>query len=100
MKFEKIEFLKDKFNKSLLEKSLKIAVDEGYKYEYDFKNQKLKKIKEINNKPNVAIAYFSERLNQVNFVFGEISKMVNDGIDPEKIAVILPDEEFSEFIRV
>lgn len=93
-----IIFSVDKFNKSLLEKSLKIAVDEGYKYKYDFKNQKLKKIKEIKNKPNVEIAYFSERLNQVNFVFGEISKMVDDGIDPEKIAVILPDEEFSEFL--
>jgi ATP-dependent helicase/nuclease subunit B len=95
-----IIFSVDKYNKSLLEKSLKIAVDEGYKYKYDFKNQKLKKIKEIENTPEIEIAYFSERLNQVNFVFGQIAKMVDDGIDPEKIAVILPDEEFSEFLSL
>ncbi|GAX87841.1 conserved hypothetical protein [Lebetimonas natsushimae] len=93
-----ITFSVDKFNKSLIEKSLKVAVDEGYKYKYDFKNQKLEKIKEIKNKPDIEIAYFSDRINQVNFVFGQIAKMVDEGISPEKIAVILPEEEFSEFL--
>lgn len=36
---------------------------------------------------------------QAAFVFDEISKMVRSGIDPQNIAVILPDESFAEVLQ-
>jgi ATP-dependent helicase/nuclease subunit B len=95
-----IIFSVDKFNKSLIEKSLQIAVDEGYRYRFDFKNKTLIKKEEIKNTPNIEVFHFSDRINQVNFVFSEIAKMVESGISPDKIAVILPDENFSEFLSL
>ncbi|WP_024787079.1 MULTISPECIES: PD-(D/E)XK nuclease family protein [unclassified Lebetimonas] len=95
-----ITFSVDRFNKILIEKSLKIAAPEGYIYKLDFHNSKLQKLDKKINSPEIEIAYFSERLNQVNFVFAKISQMVNEGIEPEKIAVILPDEEFSEYLKL
>jgi ATP-dependent helicase/nuclease subunit B len=93
-----IVFRVDKFNKSLIEKSLQVAVDEGYEYRFDFKNKKLIEKREIKNIPKIEVFHFSDRINQVNFVFGEIAKMVEEGINPDNIAVILPDESFSEFL--
>ena len=96
----KIYFEVDKFNRSLIEKSLKISVDEDKAYEYDFTNKKLIE-KEINSKKSdIEVSYFSDRLSQINFVFAKIAEYVNEGIDPEKIAVILPDESFSEFLKL
>jgi ATP-dependent helicase/nuclease subunit B len=93
-----ITFRVDKFNKSLINKSFDVEVKEGYEYRFDFKSKKLEKIKKVENDSNVKVVYFNDRLNQVNFVFGEIAKMVESGILPDKIAVILPDEDFSEFL--
>jgi len=59
-----ISFSVDKFNKSLIEKSLKIAVDDGYSYVFDFHNKKLQKLDSKINNPKIEVAYFSERLNQ------------------------------------
>jgi len=96
----KIFFEVDKFNRSLIEKSLKISVDEDKAYEYDFTNKKLIE-KEINSKQSdIEVSYFSERLSQIDFIFAKIAEYVNEGIDPEKIAVILPDESFSEFLKL
>ena len=96
----KIFFEVDKFNRSLIEKSLKISVDEDKAYEYDFTNKKLIE-KEINSKKSdIEVSYFSDRLSQINFVFAKIAEYVNEGIDPEKIAVILPDESFSKFLKL
>ncbi len=95
-----INFDVDGFNKNLLEKSFKIGVEEGKSYLYDFKNNKLKEIKKEEKKPQVSVEYFSERISQVDFVFAKIAQFVDEGIDPEKIAVVLPDESFSEFLKL
>ena len=95
-----ISFDVDAFNKKLLEKSFKIGVEEGKSYLYDFKNNKLNEIKKEEKAPEVNVEYFSERISQVDFVFAKIAQFVEEGIDPEKIAVVLPDETFSEFLKL
>jgi len=96
-----IEFDTDRFNIPLLEKSLKTAnLKQNRRYVYDFKNKKLTEISENKNSPDIEIGYVSERINQINYVFAKIMEFYSDGIAPEKIAVILPDEEFSEFLKL
>lgn len=41
---------------------------------------------------------FSSRMNQVAFVKEAIYKMVNNGINPAKIVVVLPQEDFAELL--
>jgi len=94
----KIYFDVDKFNKSLIEKSLGVAVKEDRSYVYDFKE--LKEIKKETKNPSIEVEYFSDRLKEVEFVFAKIKEFVESGIDPENIAVILPDESFSELLEL
>jgi len=93
-----INFEVDRFNKSLIEKSLGVSVKEGKRYIYDFKNLIEFDLKENNS--NIEVEYFSERINQIEYVFAKIAEFVNDGIEPENIVVILPDESFSEFLEL
>jgi len=95
-----IYFSVDKFNKSLLQKSLGISVEANKKYKFDFHKKELIEIKTNKTQVDIDIAYFSERLSQVNYVFAKIAEFVESGISPENIAVILPDESFSEYLKL
>jgi len=96
-----IEFDTDKFNIPLLQKSLKIGnLKPNRRYVYDFKNKKLKEMFKNGNAPDIEIGFVSDKINQINYVFAKIMEFNKSGIKPENIAVILPDEEFSEFLKL
>ena len=46
------------------------------------------------------VKHFSLRSLQCAFVFEKISTFIKKGIKPENIAVILPDEEFADILRL
>ncbi len=94
-----IYFTADRFNAPLLEKSLKIKVSPDKKYRYVL-GGKLEEIKSCKNRPDVDIAFFSERVNQINYIFAKIDEFVKSGIEPENIAVVLPDESYAEMIKL
>lgn len=48
----------------------------------------------------VKVAPFNQRNLQVGFVFDQIARFVNDGLDPENIVVVLPDESFATTLRM
>ncbi|MEF3190960.1 MAG: PD-(D/E)XK nuclease family protein [Campylobacterales bacterium] len=50
-------------------------------------------------KKRVITASFSSRLSQVRFLFYHLGQWLNEGVDPEKIAVILPDETLAPLIQ-
>ncbi len=94
-----ITFETDKFNLPLLEKSLKLKLKSNMVYEYKLKGD-VREIRKIQNEPEIEVGYVSDRINQINYVFAKIMEFYKSGIKPEKIAVILPDEEFSEFLKL
>ena len=93
-----IYFEVDKFNKSLIEKSLGVAVKEDKNYIYNFKE--LRELERDSKNPNIEVEYFSDRLKEIEFVFAKIKEFVDSGVKPENIAVILPDENFSEMLEL
>ncbi|MEO1928306.1 MAG: PD-(D/E)XK nuclease family protein [Nautiliaceae bacterium] len=95
----KIYFEADEFNKNLIEKSLQISVKDG-KFEFDFHNKKLIR-RDFNYKnPEIEVEHFSDRMGEIGFIFAKIKEFVESGIKPENIVVILPDENFSEIIKL
>ncbi len=95
----KIYFEVDEFNKNLIEKSLQVSVRNGM-FEFDFHNKKLIE-KDFNyKKPEIEVEHFSDRMGEIGFIFAKIKEFVESGIKPENIAVILPDENFSEIIKL
>jgi len=69
-------------------------------YRYDPKNAKVLEYKKTADNINVKVEHFSSRINEANFVFASIEEFVSKGIKPENIAVILPDESFSEYLKL
>jgi CRISPR/Cas system-associated exonuclease Cas4 (RecB family) len=69
-------------------------------YRLDVTGNEVLEYAPLPKKADIEVEYFSSRINEANFVFASIEEMVKEGIPPEKIAVILPDEKFSEFLKV
>lgn len=83
--------------KWLLKHKLDLANDNIY--ECLLNNQQIVNSKKIENKTKqIIFQSFSSRILQTSFIFEQIEKMVKDGISPEKIAVVLPDENFTEIL--
>ena len=48
----------------------------------------------------VEVAAFEERIAQVAWALERVERFVAEGADPSKVAVVLPDEDFAEFLRL
>lgn len=70
-------------------------------YEVNLSQKKILKQEKLSN-PNtlVKLKAFELRSLQCAFVMDEISNFVRAGIDPEKIAVITPDESFCDLLKL
>ena len=51
-------------------------------------------------KERVQTAAFDERIDQVAFALERIEAFVDDGADPDHIAVVVPDESFADYLRL
>ena len=49
---------------------------------------------------NIEAFAFSERILQVAFIKEKVYRFINQGIAPEKIAVVLPDETFAPYLKL
>ena len=52
------------------------------------------------NRDAIEVASFSQRIDQCGWILAKIDEFVRNGANPDKIAVILPDEEFAEYLRL
>ncbi|WP_353662106.1 PD-(D/E)XK nuclease family protein [Hydrogenimonas sp. SS33] len=52
------------------------------------------------NPDKVTVAAFEDRMNQAAFVLERVARFVEEGADPAKVAVVLPDESFAEYLRL
>jgi hypothetical protein len=76
-----------------------VDLDVGYKYKIDFNTNEILEKEVISNKSDINVSYFSKRIDEINFIFAKIAEFVENGIEADKIAVILPDESFAEFLE-
>jgi len=93
-----VSFTVSRFNKPLINKMFG-DFKEG-SYVIDYKSKKVLDYKPLKNSFSADVSNFTKRIDQVNFVFASIKDLVDEGIAPEKIAVVLPDESFSEYLRL
>ncbi|MDX1809092.1 MAG: PD-(D/E)XK nuclease family protein [Sulfurospirillaceae bacterium] len=72
----------------------------GHYYMIDLSNGKiLEQRKTQDRELNAKIRVFNARLAQVGFIFSSIAEFVKDGLKPEDIVVVLPDESFAPFLK-
>ena len=66
---------------------------------FNFKTKEILKSKKNSLKIDSKVFSVEERVAQVALMFEEIEKMVEEGINPEDIAVVLPDESFKDTLK-
>lgn len=79
---------------------LGIVLEEHCTYEINLSTKEIVQITPQNVALQEIKAYgFSSRLAQMGYVQSSIAQFVEEGLRPEEIVVILPDERFSEVLR-
>lgn len=67
---------------------------------FNLKSLDLLKSEKYDKSLSVDVQSFSERVSQVAFIKASIYNFIAEGIEPEKIVVILPDESFASFLHL
>lgn len=79
---------------------LGIFVEPNTTYEINLSTKEILKARSQNSPQQAILVYgFSSRLAQISYVQSAIAQFVEEGLAPEEIVVVLPDERFSEVLR-
>lgn len=96
-----LEYHTTAYNRKMTERlgQLGFALEEGRTYRLSFSSRSIvTEEKRVRNRSGEC-EVFSSRLAQIGFVKATIESYVDGGIDPSQIAVIVPDESFSQTLR-
>ena len=91
-----------KFNKKVQERFLEMGIELENNALVSFDLHTKTVLNSVANEQKVEAQVFAveERLAQIPLLLEAVQKMVNSGIEPEEIVVILPDETFKETLRL
>lgn len=91
-----------KFNLKVQERfgEMGVEVENDAYVVFDLQSKKVLSSIKNEQKINAKVFAVEERLAQIPLLFESVQKMVNGGILPEEIVVILPDESFKESLRL
>lgn len=98
-----IIFYSNIYNQKSLEvfSNLNLDIKVNYKYKIDFTNKIiLEEEKILNDLAFVELKGFSSRLNQIAYIKSIITSSVQNGVKPENIALVLPDESFATSLQL
>ena len=88
----------EKMTERLRECSLEIEV--GYRYRFSLSERLNLERSKIEPLKNVTCEVFHNRLTQVGFVKAQVQMMIESGIAPERLVVVVPDEEYVAYLRL
>ncbi len=98
-----IEFYSNEYNQKSLEKFdfLKNDLKINYKYKINLSKKSILEEEKTKSKlEKLEIKGFSSRVNQIAYIKSIIVKSVNEGINPSKIVLVLPDENFTSMLEL
>ncbi len=96
----KIEFELSGYNKKLMDSFSKFSLKPFNSYLINLTTSQIESQTPVAKRDIKATAVsFPSRLLQCAFVQEQIAKFVKEGIEPDKIVVILPDEKFSKLLK-
>ena len=91
-----------KFNKKVQERFLEMGIElENDAFvSFDLQSRVVKRSLKSEEKIEAEVYAVEERLAQIPLLLESVQQMVNDGIPPEEIVVLLPDEAFKESVHL
>jgi ATP-dependent helicase/nuclease subunit B len=93
-----IHYQTSRFNRKMQErfKELGVALPNNSEVTFDLGAQKILRVSPVGETVNAEVIAAKERIEQVVLALESIEKMVQEGVAPEKIALVLPDEAFKQ----
>lgn len=97
-----IHYTTSKFNLKMQErfKQIGITVANNSDVVFSLSEKKVLQSHPTQAKINAQVYALEQRQEQIAVAFAQIEQMVQSGIDPQKIALILPDEKFKEHLML
>ncbi|MDX1294894.1 MAG: PD-(D/E)XK nuclease family protein [Sulfurimonadaceae bacterium] len=97
----KMRFYANTFNIKMQEKLRALGIDvvESKIQIIDLTDMRVAKSGPVRSECEISCESFGERLLQVAFIKQKVFEFIEAGIEPEKIAVVLPDEGFADHLR-
>ncbi|MBU1657762.1 PD-(D/E)XK nuclease family protein [bacterium] len=91
-----------KFNTKMQNKLLNLGIEleKNYQYEISLNDKNVIDKKKIIQQQNIVCEPFSEPILQAAFIKAKVYEYVKKGYNPEKIAVVLPDENRAEVLKI
>jgi RecB family exonuclease len=89
------------YNRKMTERfeEMGFALKEGYGYRLLLSNRSILGSQPLTHNASVECTVFHNRIAQIGYIKAKIVSMVNSGIRPENIVVVLPDEQFAGFLK-
>jgi len=89
------------FNRKMTSRleAMGFELSEGMEYRLSLSTGTIIESKPLVINRSVACEIFHTRLSQIGFIKASVEKFVEEGILPEKIAVVLPDEDAAEMLK-
>ncbi|MDP3265930.1 MAG: PD-(D/E)XK nuclease family protein [Sulfuricurvum sp.] len=81
-------------------RELSLEIEEGYRSVFSLSTLQIIESTPLHKLNHVMCEVFRNRLIQVGFVKAKIVQMVESGIDPHNIVVVVPDEQFAQYLRL
>ncbi len=75
-------------------------LESGYEYLLDLSKKQVIEKKSFTDTNEVKVSSFSKRVEQVAFVKAKVAEFIAKGYSPDRIAVILPDEDFRSYLEL
>lgn len=69
------------------------------KVRVNLNDKSFEEVEHKNQVPKILVKNFSLRSLQIGYIFEQITKFINDGLKPEEIVIILPDENFTPLLK-
>jgi len=97
-----LHFQTSKFTKKMQDRFrlFGLDLDDEFDFEIDFTNKKILSQKKISTQTNIKVISTKERFEQIGIAFMEIQKMIDGGIQADKIALITPDESIKDVLDI
>ena len=97
----KLRFFANEFNLKMQEKLAELGIEivENKNQIIDLSKRSVEGSSPVRSKAIVGCESFSQRVLQVAFIKQKVHDFIQKGIEPEKIVVILPNENFAEHLK-
>ncbi|WP_457599679.1 PD-(D/E)XK nuclease family protein [Hydrogenimonas sp.] len=98
-----LHFTATPFNGKLIARiGLEEAIEPDTRYRLEWSSKRLAEKRPLApfDPAAIDVAAFSERIDQAAFVLERVERFIEEGADPDRVAVILPDETFAEYLKL